>query len=268
MPSPMNVGVVGLGAIGRAVCRALDGGLPGLRLSGATARDREKAERFLKGLRSPAPFLSLDDLIDASGIVVEASTQAHLSEIAPKTLKAGRDLVVLSCGGLIGRQDWVKLAEANRCRIFVPSAAIAGLDGVKGACVGAITSVTMETRKPPRGLAGAPWIEAQKIDLDRITTETLIFEGPATEACRAFPAHETVHAALSLAAVGRQKTRIKVYALPRQTFTSHRITVHGEFGRLTIEIEDVPSDNPRTGKLSYLPAIPLLRDSSAPRPSG
>src|SRR3989449_8597150 len=99
MPSPMNVGVVGLGAIGRAVCRALDEGIPGLRLSGATARDREKAERFLKGLRSPAPFLSLDDLIDASGLVVEASTQAHLEEIAPKTLKAGRDLVVLSCGG-------------------------------------------------------------------------------------------------------------------------------------------------------------------------
>src|ERR687887_2376811 len=183
----MNVGVVGLGAIGRAVCRALDEGIPGLRLSGATARDREKAERFLKGLRSAAPFLSLDDLIDASGLVVEASTQTHLAEIAPKTLTAGRDLVVLSCGGLLGRQDWLKLAEANRCRILVPSAAIAGLDGVKGACVGAIRSVTMETRKPPRGLAGAPWIEAQKIDLDAIREDTVIFEGPATEACRAFP---------------------------------------------------------------------------------
>src|SRR2546425_1794151 len=80
MPSPMNVGVVGLGAIGRAVCRALDDGISGLRLSGTTARDREKAERFLKGLRSPAPFLSLDDLIDASGLVVEASTQARSEE--------------------------------------------------------------------------------------------------------------------------------------------------------------------------------------------
>ena len=260
----MNVGVVGLGAIGRAVCRALDGGLPGLRLSGATARDREKAERFLKGLRSPAPFLSLDDLIDASGLVVEASTQAHLSEIAPKTLKAGRDLVVLSCGGLLGRQDWVRLAEANRCRILVPSAAIAGLDGVKGACMGAITSVTMETRKPPRGLAGAPWIEQQKIDVDRITTETLIFEGPATEACRAFPANVNVLAALSLAGIGPEKTRIKLYAVPGQRMNMHRIRVEGEFGRLAIEVENVPSENPRTGKLSYLSTIALLRDLAAP----
>src|SRR5437762_2496084 len=191
----MDVGIVGLGALGRALCRALADGSRGLRPAGATARDREKAERFLKGLRFPVPFLALDDLVDASSLVVEASTQAHLQEIAPMTLEAGRDLIVLSCGGLLGRRDWVELAAAHRCRILVPSAAIAGLDGVKGASVGAITSVTMETRKPPRGLAGAPWIEERKIDLDRITKETLIFEGPATEACRAFPANVNVLAA-------------------------------------------------------------------------
>jgi len=259
----MNVGIVGLGAIGRAVCRALDDGLPGLTLSGATARDREKAERFLKGLRSSVPFLSLDDLIQASDVVVEASTQTHLEEIAPKTLEAGRNLVVLSCGGLLGRHDWVKLAEAKRCRIFVPSAAIAGLDGVKGARVGAITSVTMETRKPPRGLAGAPWIEAQKIDLDAITEETLIFEGPATEACRAFPANVNVLAALALAGIGPEKTRIKLFAVPGQSMNLHRITVVGEFGRLAIEVENVPSENPRTGKLSYMSTIALLRELTA-----
>jgi aspartate dehydrogenase len=259
----MDVGIVGLGAIGRALCRALDDGIPGLRLAGATARDREKAERFLKGLRSPVPFLALDDLIDASSLVVEASTQAHLQQIAPLTLEAGRDLVVLSCGGLLGRRDWVELAAAHRCRILVPSAAIAGLDGVKGASVGAITSVTMETRKPPRGLAGAPWIEERKIDLDAITEETLIFEGPAIEACRAFPANVNVLAALSLAGIGPEKTRIRLFAVPGQTMNMHRITVEGEFGRLSVEVENVPSENPRTGKLSYLSTIALLRDLSA-----
>src|SRR5947199_6742407 len=104
----MQVGVVGLGAIGRQLCRALDEGIAGLHLAGATARDQEKAERFLKSLGSPAPFLSLDALVRASDLVIEASTQAHLrDEIAPRTLEAGKDLVVLSCGGLIGRQDWI-----------------------------------------------------------------------------------------------------------------------------------------------------------------
>jgi len=259
----MKIGLAGLGVIGRAVARALDDGIPGLTLAGATARDREKAERFLKGLRSPAPFLSLDDLVRASDLVVEASTQTHLREIAPRALGAGKDLVVLSCGGLLGRQDWVDLAARNHCRILVPSAAIAGLDGVKGARVGAITSVTMETRKPPPGLAGAPWIAERGIDLDAITAETLIFEGSATEACRAFPANVNVVAALSLAGIGPEKTRIRVFAAPEQKMNRHRITVEGEFGQLAIEVENVPSENPRTGKLSYLSTIALLRDLGA-----
>jgi len=260
----MNVGVAGLGAIGRQVCRALDAGIPRLVLAGATARDRERAERFLKTLTSTPPFLDLDDLVAASDLIVEASTQAHLHELAPRALGAGRDLVVLSCGALLGRQDWVDLAARNGCRILVPSAAIAGLDGVKGASVGAVTSVTMETRKPPAGLAGAPGIVDKHIDLEAITTETLVFEGPALEACRAFPANVNVLAALSLAGIGPEKTRTKIFAVPGQTMNRHRVTVEGEFGRLSIEIENVPTENPRTGKLSYLSTIALLRGLAAP----
>ena len=258
-----RIGIVGLGAIGRHVCRALDDGIAGLTLAAGTARDVDRAEAFLRTLRSKPPFMTLDDLIDASDLVIEASTQAHLREIAPRTLGRGRDLIVLSCGGLLGRTDWIALADANRCRILVPSAAIAGLDGVKGARVGEITGVTMETRKPPRGLAGAPWIVEQKIDLDAITTETLVFEGSATEACRAFPANVNVVAALSLAGVGPERTRIKIYAVPGLDVNQHRIAVQGEFGRLRIEVENVPSENPRTGKLSYLSTIALLRDLGA-----
>ncbi|HEU5323242.1 MAG TPA: aspartate dehydrogenase [Methylomirabilota bacterium] len=259
----MKVGVVGLGAIGRAVCRALAAGLPGLVIAGATARDRPKAERFLEGLAVPAPFLTLDDLVAASDVVVEASTQAHLEAIAPRALGAGRHLVVLSCGALLGRHDWVALAESRGCRILVPSGAIAGLDGVKGARVGAVTSVTMETRKPPAGLAGAPWVVQRGIDLGALTAETLIFEGPATEACRAFPANVNVLAALSLAGIGPERTRSRIYAVPGQARNAHRITVEGEFGRLSIEVENVPSENPRTGKLSSLSTIALLRELTA-----
>jgi aspartate dehydrogenase len=255
--------VVGLGAIGRRVCEALDQGILGLTLAGATARDRSKADRFLATLASKPRFLTLDALIEASDLVVEASTQAHLEEIAPKALARGRDLIVLSCGGLLGHDDWVKLAAEQGCRIHVPSGAIAGLDGVKGARVGTVRAVTMETRKPPRGLAGAPWIVERKIDLDGIREETLIFEGPATDACRAFPANVNVVAALSLAGIGPDLTRIRIYAVPGLARNQHRISIDGEFGALRIEVENVPSENPRTGKLSYLSTIALLRELGA-----
>jgi aspartate dehydrogenase len=259
----MKVGVAGLGAIGRRVCDALSVGIPGLSLVGATARDRERAERFLKSLATPAPFLAIDPLVAAADLVIEASTQAHLEEIAPRVLGAGRDLVVLSCGALLGRDDWIALAARNRCRIHVPSAAIAGLDGVKGARVRAITSVTMETRKPPAGLAGAPWIVERKIDLAGLTEETLVFEGPAREACRAFPANVNVLAALSLAGIGPDRTRTRIFAVPGQTRNKHRIVVTGEFGTLSVEIENVPTENPRTGLLSAFSTIAFLRDLGA-----
>ena len=252
-----SVGIVGMGVIGRAIARAVTAGIPGIGLAGVTVRDPAKAAGY--------PALPLPELIRRSDLVVEAATQAALRDFGPDVLQAGKDLMVLSVGALVGvLEEWARLAAAHRCRILVPSGAIVGLDGVKGAREGAITAVTMETRKPPRGLAGAPYIEQHRIDLDAITRETLLFEGPATEAVRAFPANVNVVAALSLAGVGPERTRIRIFAVPGLPRNQHRVVVEGEFGRLTIEIENVPSENPRTGRLSYLSAIAMLRELGAP----
>ena len=252
----LKVGIVGMGVIGHRVADALTRGIPGTTLMGVSVRQPATAAGY--------PVLALDELIERADLIVEAATQAALREFGPAVLSAGKHLMVLSVGALVGvLEGWAALAEKHGCRILVPSGAIAGLDGVKGAREGAITAVTMETRKPPRGLAGAPYIEQQGIDLDRITTETLVFEGPATEAVRGFPANVNVVAALSLAGIGPERTRIKIYAVPGQARNQHRITVEGEFGTLRIEVENVPSENPRTGRLSYLSAIAMLRELGA-----
>src|SRR5436309_1692649 len=210
------------------------------------------------------PALALDERSRGSGLVVEAATQAALKEFGAAVLAAGEHRMVRSAGALLGVIDeWARLAAQHGCRILVPSGAIAGLDAVKGAREGAITAITMETRKPPRGLAGAPYIADKGIDLDAIRTETLIFEGPATEAVKAFPANVNVVAALPLAGLGPERTRIKLFAVPGQPMNQHRITIEGEFGRLCVEVENVPSENPRTGKLSYLSAIAMLRELGA-----
>jgi aspartate dehydrogenase len=252
----LKVGIVGMGVIGHRVADALTRGIPGITLVGVSVRQPATAAGY--------PVLALDELIERADLMVEAATQAALLEFGPAVLSAGKHLMVLSVGALVGvLEGWAALAEKHGCRILVPSGAIAGLDGVKGAREGAITAVTMETRKPPRGLAGAPYIEQQGIDLDRITTETLVFEGAATEAVRGFPANVNVVAALSLAGIGPERTRIKIYAVPGQARNQHRITVEGEFGTLRIEVENVPSENPRTGRLSYLSAIAMLRELGA-----
>lgn len=253
----IKAGIVGMGVIGHRIAKAIDNGIPGIALAGVAVRTPTTAGGY--------PAYAMDELIARADLIVEAATQAALLDFGPAVLRAGKHLMVLSVGGLVGVLDeWAALAERHRCRILVPSGAIAGLDGMKGAREGAITSVTMETRKPPRGLAGAPYIDEQRIDLDAIATETLIFEGPASKAVKAFPANVNVVAALSLAGIGPEKTRIKIFAVPGQQRNQHRIVIEGEFGRLAVEIENVPSENPRTGRLSYLSAIAMLRELGAP----
>ena len=261
----MRVGVVGLGTIGRAMCQAIDRGEVSVELAAVTSRHPERAQTFLNGLRHLPPVKDLGELIECSELVVEAATQEALERIAPATLQRGRDLMILSVGGLLEHEEWPVLARRTGSRIYVPSGAIVGLDGVKGAVIGDITSITMTTRKPPKGLAGAPYVVAHEIDLETLTQETVIFEGSAREACRGFPANVNISAALSLAGIGPERTRIRIIAVPGGNRNVHDIEVEGEFGTFSIHLENVPSDtNPRTGKLSYLSALAMLKELANP----
>jgi aspartate dehydrogenase len=256
-----RVGIVGMGTIGRAIALALDTGDIPVQVAAVHSRDAEKAGAFAATLKAAAPVLDLDRLIASSDLVIEAATQDALATIAPATLAAGKDLMVLSVGALLDHPEWVALANQHHCKLYVPSGAIVGLDGVKGACAGRVDSVTITTRKPPEGLAGAPYVVAQGIDVFAFTEETQIVEGSAREACKGFPANVNVSAALSLAGIGPDRTRIRIMVMPGGTRNMHDVEVIGEFGRMTSHIENVPSaTNPRTGKLSYLSAIAMLEE--------
>ena len=48
------------------------------------------------------------------------------------------------------REKLKTLAAQNNAKIYAPSGAIVGLDGIKAASIGKIQSATLVTRKPPR----------------------------------------------------------------------------------------------------------------------
>ena len=255
------VGVAGCGTIGRKVAAELDSGFaPRVSLGAITSRDLDRARRFADALASKPPAVSLERMVGMVDLVVEAAPASAMDAIAKTTLSAGKDLMALSGGALLERDDIFALAAANGATIYIPSGAIAGLDGVAGAAAGRVDSVTMVTRKPPAGLAGAPGVEKAGIDLAAIREPTVVFEGEALEACRLFPANVNVSAALSMAGVGARRTRIRIYADPTVDRNTHEITVEGEFGKLTVRIENVPSpSNPRTGIMSAQSALAALR---------
>ena len=123
----------------------------------------------------------------------------------------------------------------------------------------------MITRKPPRSLKGAPWLEENGISIDNLDGPLQVFEGTAREGAAGFPANVNVAAALGLAGIGPDRTRLEIWADPDLDRNTHEIAVDSDSARLSMKIENVPSEeNPGTGKITALSVIAALRSLGAP----
>ena len=260
MASELTVAIGGLGAIGAHLARALDAGVEGLRLVAVAARDQDKARRTIGGFRTPPALVGLADLADHADIVVEAAPAAVFEQIAEAAIGRGRIFVPSSVGALLPRMHLVARARETGARIIVPTGALLGLDAVRAAAEGKVDSVTIETRKPPRGLEGAPYLVEHGIDVFAITTPTIVFKGNAFDAAKGFPANVNVAAALALAGIGPERTQVEIWGDPTVTRNTHTIRLEAATVRLTMTIENVPSEeNPRTGKITPLSILACLR---------
>jgi aspartate dehydrogenase len=255
-----SIGIVGCGAIGRALITAVAGGKLAVRIAGVTSRTEPSTREFLATLASAPPYMSLSEVIAAADLIVESAGGSVVQPLAQQAFAAGKDLMVISVGALLDHPEIISQSRQSGCRLYIPSGAIAGLDGIKSACVGAVAHVTMTTRKPPNGLEGAPYLVRHGISLAGLKEEKELFSGTAREACEGFPANVNVSAAVSLAGVGPDQTRVRILAVPGLQRNCHDIEVEGEFGRLGIHIENVPSENPKTGKLTAFSIIRSLQD--------
>ena len=255
----LTVAIAGLGAIGLPLAWALDAGIDGLRLIAVAARDQAKAAAALDGFAHRAALVGLAALAQAD-VVVEAAPAAIFEQIAVPALTAGRIFVPSSVGALLPRMHLVDLARAHGARIVVPTGALLGLDAVRACAEGNVASATIESRKHPRGWAGAPYLLAHGIDVAAITEPTVIFEGNALDAAAGFPANVNVAAALALAGIGPQRTTVRLWADPTVDRNIHTIKVEAAAARLTMTVENVPSEtNPKTGKLTPLSVLACLR---------
>ena len=265
----LRVAIAGYGAIGKVVAAHLDpkshGGIEGLELAAVSARDQARAERAMAGLGRSVPVLPLGRLAETAEIVIECAPAALLRDIAEPALARGRTLITLSCGALIDNFDLIELARRQGGRILVPTGALLGLDAVQAAAVGDIASVRMVTRKPPNGLAGAPYLVEHAISVDGLNAPKRVFDGTAREAAKGFPANVNVAAALALAGIGPDRTTIEIWADPGVARNMHRIEVEADAARFAFEIENVPSaENPKTGKMTALSVVALLRKMTGP----
>jgi aspartate dehydrogenase len=248
----MRVAIIGLGTIARGVLRLLQPE-DDIEIVGALVADPTKA----RGPESPRVCRDLEELVRLEPeVAVEMAGHAALRCYGPAILRAGIDLLMVSVGALADSDTECAIREAAQAgfsRAIVVSGAIGALDAIASAAVGGLTSVTHTTRKPARALL-SPAEAAQ------LHEPKEMFSGTAREGVLRFPESINVAAAVSLAGIGLDQTRVRVIADPSVDRNRHEVVVRGEFGELRFEIANVPSDtNPKTGRLVAMSIVHALR---------
>ena len=260
----VRVALAGAGAIATVLIDGIARGSGGMARVTAIGRLDAEAEGVDVRARrqSAAAFADLAQLPDHASLVIEAAGPDVVRRYAAGWLARGADVMVLSAGALVDpvfTRELRAVARAHGRRILVPSGAIAGIDGIRAGALGGLRRLRLRTTKPPRGLAGAPYVAAHAIDLDALTEATAIFEGSVADAVCGFPSNVNVAAVLALAGDGVD-VRVSVVADPAIATNTHEIEASGDFGTFTVRLDNLPSPaNPKTSALAPLSALAMLR---------
>lgn len=250
--------------MGTQIALAIDSGKIPATLTHVFDDSKEKSALLVEKLTRKPEIVENSHLLSSNpvDIVVEAASQDAVKDASLSVLQNKKDLMIMSVGALLDESIYDILSDACdhfKKTIYLPSGAIAGLDGIKSV-KDELESLTITTTKHPRSLKGAKFFETSKINLDQIPSSTVVFEGTAKEAVSLFPANINVAALLSLSGIGSEKTGVKIIADPNTDKNTHHIIAEGKFGKMTFIVENYPDENnPKTSRLAILSAIETLK---------
>jgi len=252
----LNLGIIGCGNIGRTIIKAVYEGKIDCKVVGVFDINKNGYNILPDEIKTDLKFFdNFEKFIDTdTELILEAASQQAVKEYAVDVLNHNKNLMLMSVGALVDKnlfEEIRQIAKAKNLKIYIPSGAVVGIDGVKAAMLGGIESVALTTRKNPKGLG---------IVTDKDSKEKILFDGSANEAVGKFPKNINVAATLSLAGIGFEKTKVKIIADPNVSENIHEIYIKGEFGEILTTAKNLPSpDNPKTSYLASLAAIACLK---------
>jgi aspartate dehydrogenase len=259
MGQNLKLGIAGLGTIGGTVLRHFAKGGLDFELCGICTRSHNKAKVLMTELGVDVPLLTPEELAQKADVIAEAVTSSAFVEVIAPAVDAGVTIVTVSGGALLQHPEIVERARKSGARIILATGALLGLDAVRAAALGNISSVHMVTRKPPQSLKTAAYVVEHNISLDNLNAAKQLYQGPAREGCALFPANVNVAAALSLAGIGADETHLEIWADPAVDRNTHTISVESDSARLTMTIENIPtSTNPATGRITAQSVLAAL----------
>jgi len=262
----MRLLIIGCGAIGQALEKEIDT-MEEVDLFYITDKNEERAQQVVKEYKKAKFITNTDESIRAHlkhlDLVVEAASQEAVVHYVPFILGFGKDVLVMSVGAFANdalREKCFNLAKKKGGRLYVPSGAVCGTDGLHSASADKIDSVELVSTKGPKSFKDNPYLKSIGIDVDHLKEKTTIYDGPAREAIVHFPKNVNVSATISMLGLGMDKTKVKIICDPFCDCNSHRLVVKGVFGEIVAETENVPfPSNPATSYLAALSAIGAIK---------
>jgi len=258
-----RLGIVGCGAIGSLAARILQKKKTSLKIAALWDARPEAARKLSHSLKSrPAVCESLAQLVSKCDLILEAASVQAAPLVARAALKDRKPVILMSTGGfLLHRRELTDLARKTQTKIYLPSGALCGLDGVRAARQGGgFQKLELTSTKPPKGFAGAPGLSlSQKKALLHLRSPLVLYEGNVQGAVKRFPANVNVGATLAAASLSPAKLKVRVVADPGALRNRHEIRAAGAFGELTALTSNNPSrENPKTSALAIHSVLALL----------
>ena len=261
----MNIALVGCGAIGSSVLELLHGDRT-LQVGWVLVPEVTPAiEETVRRFAADAQVLAALAAEDRPDLIVECAGHSAIEEHVLPALECGIPAIVASIGAMSAPGFAEKIqaaAELGRTQVQLVSGAIGGIDALAAAKIGGLDAVIYTGRKPPKAWQGTP---AEKVcDLASLTAEHCIFEGTAREAAQLYPKNANVAATLSLAGLGLDHTRVRLFADPAVTENVHQVEVRGAFGAMDLTMRGKPlAANPKTSALTVYSVVRAVQNKAA-----
>jgi aspartate dehydrogenase len=263
--SDPRVVLVGWGAIGTRVAALLaERGAP-VRIVAVGVRNAEAPRDGIPAdahvISSPAELAGIE-----ADLLIEAAGRGSVAPWARAGLALGWDVAISSTSALTDAAllaELTDLARANHAQIIIPPGALGGIDALSAAARLDLQSVRHEVVKPAGAWAGT---KAETLcNLGTLTAPFTFFEGSARDAADAYPQNANVAVISALAGIGLDRTTVALTADPNATLNSHRITAKGDFGTLTLALENRPlATNPKSSEMTALSLLRMIENRANP----
>lgn len=261
-----KVALIGYGALGQILVDALlDKLSEDYQVAGVWTRSIDKHKSALASKGVPA-YDSFEDLLgDDSDYVVEIASVSAVADYGLDILSSGKNLIISSVGALSDadlQADLAQCAKNHGKKVYVTSGAIGGFDIFQAISLMGGAEGVIHTRKAPRSLEGAPYLEDQSLPQDQAQ---VVFDGTAEEAIQGFPQNVNVAVASALASVGTDQMQTIIESVPDLSANSHQLTVKNDRVRADLKVTSQP--DPQNSKSSVVTAwsvAALLKNLASP----